>query len=218
MEKDIASLRAWARSHISWFGQAAFRIRTDAGQTVSIDPFRVPRRAGPADLILVTHPHFDHYDRKAIRGLSAASTVVVLPQSCAGPGETGISPGESLRFGDVSVTGIPAYNLEKRFHPRSSGWLGYLIEADGLRIYHAGDTDCVPEMRGIRPDIALLPIGGTSTMDAAEALEAVDLMQATLAIPMHFGLFLILLGGPFAGRRFAARLGERGLALPRSRE
>ena len=217
MEKDLASLKDWAKSHIAWYGQAAFRLRTEAGQTVFIDPFRVPRRAGPADLILVTHPHFDHLDRKAIAGLRAANTALVLPRSCAGSGEIGMSPGESLRFGDARVTALPAYNLEKRFHPRSGAWLGYLLEFDGLRIYHAGDTDRIPEMRDLRPDIALVPIGGTFAMDAAEALEAVDLMQAALAIPMHFGLFFVFLGGPCAGRRFAARLGERALVLPRSR-
>jgi L-ascorbate metabolism protein UlaG (beta-lactamase superfamily) len=217
MEKTAASLKAWAESHITWFGQSAFRVRTDAGPAVFIDPFMVPPRAGPADLILVTHPHRDHYDRKAIRGLSRAATKVVLPRSCAGSGEIGMSPGESLSFGEARVSGIPAYNLEKRFHPRSCGWLGYLIEAGGLRIYHAGDTDSIPEMRDLRPDIALIPIGGTFAMDGAEALEAVDLMKATLAVPMHYGMLGILLGGRGAGRRFAAAIGEKGLVLPRSR-
>jgi len=217
MERDLASLRDWAASHITWYGQAAFRLRTEAGQAIFIDPFRVPRRAGPADLILVTHPHFDHYDRKAIARLRTTETPVVLPRSCAGSGEIGMYAGESLSFGKARVTGISAYNLEKKYHPKPSAWLGYLIEVDGLRIYHAGDTDRIPEMRGLKPGIALIPIGGSFGMDASEALDAVDLMQATLAIPMHFGLFLILLGGPCAGRRFAARLGDRGLALPRSR-
>ncbi len=218
MEKNLATLKVWAESHIAGFGQSAFRIRADSGTTVFIDPFRVPAVAGPADLILVTHPHRDHLDRRAISGLGSAATKLVLPRSCAESGQVGLSPGESFSLGDIEVTGLPAYNLRKRFHPRSKGWLGYLIEIDGLRIYHAGDTDLIPEMRGLAPDIALLPIGGSFAMGADEALEAFALLGATLAIPMHYGMLGFLLGGRGAGRRFAERLGPAGLVLPKVRE
>ena len=214
MEKSIDSVKEWARGHLQWYGQSAFRIRTDAGRTIFIDPYRVPAGAGPADLILVTHPHMDHYDRKSIEGLRGERTVVALPRSCAEGGMTGVAPGETMRLPPASVTGIHAYNLTKRFHPGSANWLGYMIEVEGVTVYHAGDTDLIPEMKDLRPDIALLPIGGFFSMGGRAAAEAALLLRATLAIPMHYGP---LIGGRGAGARFAGRVGPGSLALPMER-
>jgi L-ascorbate metabolism protein UlaG (beta-lactamase superfamily) len=212
MESSVEALKGWAMSHLDWFGQSAFRIRSESGRTVFIDPWRVPAGAGPADLILVTHPHGDHYDHKAIAGLCKKGTVVVLPRSCAGEGETGIAAGESLTVGVMRVSGVAAYNQSKRFHPKSSSWLGYLLEVDGMRVYHAGDTDVIAEMRELRPDIALLPIGGIFAMDWRAGVEAARILKATLSIPMHYGW---LLGGRNAGRHFARRIGSGAMVMPR---
>jgi L-ascorbate metabolism protein UlaG (beta-lactamase superfamily) len=212
MESSVEALKGWAMSHLDWFGQSAFRIRSESGRAVFIDPWRVPASAGPADLILITHPHGDHYDRKAIEGLRKQGTVVVLPRSSAGEGQTGISAGESLTVGVIRVSGVAAYNQTKRFHPKSSNWLGYLIEVDGMRVYHAGDTDVIAEMRELRPDIALLPIGGMFAMDWRAGVEAAGLLKASLSIPMHYSC---LLGGRSAGRRFARRIGPGAMVMPR---
>ena len=212
MDTTRESLRAWARERLSWFGQSAFRLSTPT-MRIFFDPWRVPASAGPADLILVTHPHGDHYDRKAIEGLSKETTALVLPRSCAEGQAVGVAAGETLKVGGVGVTGVAAYNLTKRFHPRSGNWLGYLVEVDGVRLYHAGDTDPVPEMKDLRPDIALIPIGGMFAMDWKEGARAVSLLGATLAIPMHYGM---MLGGRNAGRRFAGLVGEGALVLSRS--
>lgn len=212
MEGSVEALKGWAMSHLQWFGQSAFRIRSESGRAVFIDPWRVPPSAGPADLILVTHPHSDHYDRKAIAGLRKAGTVVVLPASCAGEAQTGIAAGQSLQVGTINVTGVAAYNLTRRFHPKSGNWLGYVVEVDGMKVYHAGDTDAIPEMRDMRPDIALLPIGGIFAMDWRAAAQAADLLKAVLSIPMHYGLFL---GGRGAGRRFSRRVGTGSMVMPR---
>jgi L-ascorbate metabolism protein UlaG (beta-lactamase superfamily) len=212
MEGSLEALKGWAMSHLQWFGQSAFRIRSESGRAVFIDPWRVPSSAGPADLILITHPHGDHYDRRAIAGLSKQGTVLVLPRSCAAEGQSAIAAGENLVIGTIRVTGVAAYNLTKRFHPRSGNWLGYLVEVDGIRVYHAGDTDVIPEMRDLRPDIALLPIGGMFVMDWRAGVEAAALLKANLSIPMHYGLFL---GGRGAGKRFAARLGPSGMVMSR---
>ena len=213
MDKSPADLKTWAASHLRWYGQSAFRLRLESGQSVFFDPWRVPAREGPADLVLVTHPHGDHLDRKAVEGLRRSSSEMVLPRSCAQPGWRSIEAGQTIQVGPVSVTAVAAYNIGKRFHPRSEAWVGYLLEAEGLRVYHAGDADLIPEMNGLRPDIALLPIGGLFTMNAAAAERAAAALEAALCIPMHFGT---LLGGRKAGDRFARRLGERGLALPRA--
>jgi L-ascorbate metabolism protein UlaG (beta-lactamase superfamily) len=212
MESSVEALKGWAMSHLHWFGQSAFRIRSESGRAVFIDPWRVPASAGPADLILVTHPHRDHYDRKAIKGLSKQGTIVVLPRSCAGEGQAGIGAGESLTVGAMRVSGVAAYNQTRRFHPKSSSWLGYLLEVDGIRVYHAGDTDVIAEMRELRPDIALLPIGGIFAMDWRAGVEAAGILKASLSIPMHYSW---LLGGSSAGRRFAKRVGSRAMVMPR---
>jgi L-ascorbate metabolism protein UlaG (beta-lactamase superfamily) len=213
MDKSPQALKAWAARHLRWYRQSAFRIRTDAGQSIFLDPWRVPAREGKADLILVTHPHRDHLDHAAIEGLRGPQTELVLPRSCARPGWKSIQAGETLRIGAVTVTAVPAYNVAKRFHPRSEAWIGYLVEVDGLRVYHAGDTDVIPEMDGLRPDIALLPVGGLFAMNGEAAEQAAAALDAAVCIPMHFGM---LLGGRKAGERFVRRLGERGLVLPRS--
>ncbi|HYW82646.1 MAG TPA: MBL fold metallo-hydrolase [Spirochaetia bacterium] len=213
MDKSVEWLKEWASRRLQWFGQSAFRIGTDSGRVIFIDPFRVPAGAGPADLILVTHPHGDHFDRGAIAGLSTTATVVVLPSSCAEAGQESLSAGQTATFGTVRVTGIRAYNVRKRFHPQSGNWLGYMIDVDGVRLYHAGDTDAVQEMRDLKPDIALLPIGGMFTMNLGTAAEAVVLLKAGLAIPMHYGM---LLGGRGAGRRFSVLVGAGSLVLPRA--
>jgi L-ascorbate metabolism protein UlaG (beta-lactamase superfamily) len=209
--RTVEALRLWAQEHLSWFGQSAFRITT-AGSRIFIDPFRVPSSAGPASLILVTHPHQDHYDKAAISGLRGRDTVVVLPMSCAGPGQRGIAPGQTETISGVKITGVPAYNVARRFHPKSGSWLGYVVEVDGVRIYHAGDTDPLPEMNGLRPDIALLPVGGMFTMNWKAAAELQRTLGAALAIPMHFNM---LIGGRRAGKRFAAAVGPGGLVLGR---
>jgi len=212
MDKSPASLRAWALSHLRWYRQSSFRILSEAGKSIFIDPWRVPAAEGKADLILVTHPHRDHLDRNSVAGLRGPATELVMPKSCTEPGWKAISAGETLRLGPALVTAVPAYNVGKRFHPREQSWLGYIVEMDGLRVYHAGDTDVIPEMDGLRPDIALLPVGGMFAMDRAGAERAASSLSATLSIPMHFGM---LLGGRKAGERFARQMGEHGLELPR---
>ena len=213
MDKSPAALQSWARSHLRWYRQSSFRLATDAGRSIYIDPWRVPAAEGAADLVLVTHPHGDHLDRRSVSGLRGPATDLVMPRSCVEPGWKAIAAGETLRLGDVVVTAVPAYNVRKRFHPRAEAWVGYLLEVDGLRIYHAGDTDLIPEMDGLRPDIALLPIGGMFAMNVDAAKRAASALEATLSIPMHYGM---LLGGRGAGGRFARRMGDRGLALPRA--
>jgi L-ascorbate metabolism protein UlaG (beta-lactamase superfamily) len=210
---SIEDLKGYAEEHLRWYGQSAFRLSAASGEVLFMDPFRVPASAGPADIILISHPHSDHFDRRAVSSLRGSRTEVVVPQSSARAGLEGISAGQSLRIGNIGITALPAYNLSKPFHARQKGWVGYVVEVDGLRVYHAGDTDLIPEMKGLKPDIALLPVGGLFTMNAAGAAEAAGALGAVLAIPMHFnGLF----GGRDAGERFARLLGVAAMVLKRS--
>jgi len=180
--------------HIHWLGHDTFRL--DGSSTVYIDPWKLPAGARPADLILVTHDHFDHFSAADIARIGSAATTLIGPAAVTGQvsGLTTVTlaPGEAATVGGVTVTAVPAYNLDKfrsagePYHPREAGYLGYVVEMDGRRIYHAGDTDAIPEMSAVRCDVALLPVGGTYTMTAEEAAAACEELDAAAAVPMHF--------------------------------
>jgi L-ascorbate metabolism protein UlaG (beta-lactamase superfamily) len=172
---------------ISWLGHAGFRI--DGDSTVYIDPFNIS--GGPmADLILVTHTHYDHYSPEDIKKISGPNTTLVITEDAAVDGGIQVvraAPGTILDVTGVQVRAIPAYNINKAFHPRENRWVGYVVSIGGATVYHTGDTDAIPEMEGLDPDVALVPVGGTYTMNAAEAAGAVKSMNASAAIPMHWG-------------------------------
>jgi len=181
--------------HIHWLGHDSFRI--DGGGTLYVDPWKLPAGQPAATGILVTHDHYDHFSPDDIDRLTGPDTLLVGP-SCV-TDKTGsrsavtVRPGETVTVGDASVTAVPAYNLDKFkapgvvFHPREAGHVGYVIDVDGLRIYHAGDTDAIAEMGDIDVDVALLPVGGTYTLTPDEAAEACTRLKAKVVVPMHFG-------------------------------
>jgi len=181
--------------NIHWLGHDSFRL--DGSSTVYIDPWKLGAGAPRADLILVTHDHFDHFSPDDIARLSTPRTTLIGPASVTaqvdGVAAVTLSAGGTVTVGGVTVTAVAAYNLDKFrqpgevFHPRADGGLGYIVELDGRRIYHAGDTDAIPEMRDVRCDVALLPVSGTYVMTAAEAAEACRMISAAVAVPMHFG-------------------------------
>jgi len=178
---------------IHWLGHASFRL--DGSATVYIDPWRL-HSTRPADIILVTHDHHDHLSPEDIARISRPDTVLVCPQSCAGKlrGDVRVvKPGDVLTVGKATIQAVPAYNTNKPNHSQQAGNVGYVVEMDGWRVYHAGDTDLIPEMAEIACDVALLPIGGTYTMDATEAAQALGMMRTRYAIPMHYGG---IVGGP----------------------
>lgn len=172
---------------VHWLGHASFRLAASA--VIYVDPFQL--NGGPrADVILITHRHHDHLSPDDIARVSGPDTVVIAPADCLAPltGYTRmIAPGDTLRIGTVEVSAVPAYNVTKSFHPKSNGWVGYVVTVDGATVYHAGDTDVIPEMAAICADIALLPIGGTYTMTADDAAQAVRMIRPAIAIPMHYG-------------------------------
>ena len=180
--------------NIHWLGHDTFRL--DGSSTVYLDPWKLPAGARLADLILVTHDHFDHFSAGDIARIGSAATTLIGPAAvtdqASGLTAVTLAPGETTTVGGVTVTAVPAYNLDKfrcpgePYHPREAGYLGYVVEMDGLRIYHAGDTDAIPEMSDVRCDVALLPVGGTYTMTAEEAAAACGALGAVAVVPMHF--------------------------------
>lgn len=177
---------------VKWLGHASFRISAD-GKVIYIDPYAGDYRE-KADIILVTHSHFDHCDKGKIRMISKSDTTIVAPEECAGALEGDVrlaKAGEKITIGDVEVKVVHAYNVKrfrspgKPFHPKGFG-VGYLIGVGGKVIYHAGDTDFIPEMKEMgKVDLALLPSGDTYTMNNLEASEAALTINPKFAIPMH---------------------------------
>jgi L-ascorbate metabolism protein UlaG (beta-lactamase superfamily) len=177
---------------IKWLGHDGFEITTD-DLTLMIDPFQVEGDR-KADIILVTHPHYDHCSVDDVARLSKPSTVIVTePESAeklsaANPsGDIRIvKPGDRLEVSGILIEAVAAYNVNKHFHPKEKNWLGFIATIDGVRVYHAGDTDMIPEMNGLSIDIALLPVSGTYVMTADEAVAAAKRIKPKTAIPMHY--------------------------------
>jgi L-ascorbate metabolism protein UlaG (beta-lactamase superfamily) len=176
--------------HIHWFGQSAFRIE-DGALEVYIDPFQLPEGLPKADVIFITHAHFDHFSMEDIAKIKAGHTMIVAPQDVASlfvDSVLGVIPGKDYTIGAWKVTTVPAYNISKKFHPKERKWVGYIMTlADGQKMYHAGDTDFIPEMREIHTDIAMLPCDGTYTMTAVQAADAANIFKPKVLIPMHLG-------------------------------
>jgi L-ascorbate metabolism protein UlaG (beta-lactamase superfamily) len=199
---------------VEWLGHSGFRIRVGRA-VVYIDPYRVPEGSPPADLILITHGHYDHFSPQDVERLSTRATWLVGPAAVAErvSGQVhSIAPGELLEdelVRGVHVAAVAAYNTSKRdaegrvFHPRDAGWVGYELNLRGERLYHSGDTDVIPEMdRVTGVDVALLPVSGVYVMTAQEAAEAARRIQPRVAVPMHWGSHI---GTERDARAFAAK-------------
>ncbi len=176
--------------HIHWLGHSAFRIEDNSTQ-IYIDPFKLPANLPKADIIFVTHAHYDHFSLEDIVRIKKDSTIIVATKdvtSKIGKGTVTVFSGQNYSVGILKVMTVSAYNLDKKFHPKGNNWVGYIITlSNGQKIYHAGDTDFIPEMRKVITDIALLPCGGTYTMTAQQAAEAANTFMPKVLIPMHWG-------------------------------
>ena len=172
---------------IHWLGHDSFRI--DGVKTVYFDPWHISD--GPkADIILITHSHYDHFSPADIALIQKDSTEIVCVSECRDKlsGKLHIiKPGDTMEIQGILIEAVPAYNTDKQFHPAANKWAGYIITLEDTRIYHAGDTDLIPEMKDIECDIALLPVSGTYVMTAREAVEAVKAVNPKIAISMHWG-------------------------------
>jgi len=189
--------------NIHWYGHDAFRI-DDAGKHIYIDPWNVPNTAPKADVILVTHSHFDHFSEPDIAALSTKATKVVAPADVAkklGRAATAVKPGDTVTVDALKIAAVPAYNIGKPFHQPSSGWVGFVVTlSTGATVYHAGDTDATPEMKAIENlDVALLPVSGKYVMTAEEAAAAANVFKPRLVIPMHYGA---IIGGASDAEKF----------------
>ncbi len=186
---------------IRWHGHDSFSIIGNV--TIMVDPYKMAKQE-KADLVLISHNHFDHLSVDDLKNLSTKGTSIVAAKECIDilkgfdfKEKIGISPGEEKTVRGVKIKSIPAYNVtkinpdtKKPFHPKEDNKVGFLFELNGTTIYHAGDTDLIPEMSDLKPDIALLPVSGTYVMTAQEAAKAVEKIKPKIAIPMHYGVIV----------------------------
>jgi L-ascorbate metabolism protein UlaG (beta-lactamase superfamily) len=172
---------------IVWMGHDCFRIDTE--KTIYFDPYQI--EGGPeADLILVSHDHFDHCSPEDVAKIQGEKTVIVTEKDSAKQlsGDVRvIKPGDSLTVDGVKIEAVPSYNTDKAFHPKGNNWLGFVVEIDGVKVYHTGDADFIPEMNDLEVDIALIPVSGTYVMTSEQAVQAARAINPKVAIPMHYG-------------------------------
>jgi len=177
----------------TWIKQSCFRVE-DEETIIYFDPYGVTGSPRDANIIFVTHSHDDHCNVSAVRAVMKEGTVLVTePESAAKLKSLGLEtktmkPGDAIEWKKLKIKAVPSYNINKTNHPKSKNYLGFIVTlGDGRRVYQAGDTDNIPEMAEIETDIALLPIGGTYTMNAVEAAQAAKAIHPAIAVPMHFG-------------------------------
>jgi len=173
---------------IHWLGHDTFKIAGE--KVIYTDPFKI-KKADNADIILITHEHYDHCSPEDVKKIQKAHTVIVTVADCAKKlsGKIKIvKPGDKINVEGIEIEAVPSYNTNKQFHVKERGWVGYIFKVKGQRIYIAGDTDHIPEMKTFKEiDIALLPVSGTYVMTADEAVKAALDIKPRIAIPMHYG-------------------------------
>ena len=185
---------------IEWKGHSSFFI--NGSKKIYIDPYKLSPGSGDsskkADIVLITHSHYDHCSIEDLSRIVKDGSVIIIPADCQSKLNhlnekldiKIMEPGKEVEILGVDVKPVPAYNINKDFHEKNEYWNGYVIIIDGVKIYHAGDTDLIPEMNNLTDmniDIALLPVGGTYTMSAQEAAKACFIIKPKKAVPMHFG-------------------------------
>ncbi len=177
--------------NIKWLGHASFKLTGE--KIIYIDPWKT-KDDEKADIILITHEHFDHCSIEDIKKLSTSETDIFITPDCQSKlrdvkGNVKlVEPNKEYESHGIKIETVHAYNTNKKFHPKENDWVGYIITINNKRIYHAGDTDLIPEMSNLKNiDIALMPVSGTYVMTAEEAAKAAELFNPIVAIPMHCG-------------------------------
>lgn len=182
---------------LKWLGHSSFLVKDS--KTIYIDPYNIPE-SEKADIILITHDHYDHCSLADISKIVKPKTIILITAECQSKitkldnvEMQIVEAGDEIRLGDIKVEVVPAYNIGKEFHQKGD-CVGFVVKMDNVIVYHAGDTDLIPEMEKLtgygkqgNQFIAILPVGGTYTMTAEEAAKAASIIKPSLAIPMHYG-------------------------------
>ena len=177
---------------ITWLGHAAFKIKTFSGRIIYLDPYQLKEEEEKADIVVSTHDHGDHFSRRDIKKIATEDTVVLGPESIASSlqkfnGQP-IKLGDSFDYKDLSIELMPAYNIKKANHPKKNEWAGIIVRSGDKSIYHAGDTERIPEMKDLASQnitVAMIPCGGTYTMGFDEAADSTVDVKPEIVVPMH---------------------------------
>ena len=184
-------------------------IRFSKGKIIYFDPFKIEKSYNDADVIFITHDHYDHYSEEDIDKVIKEDTIIVAPEDLETKLlEKGfekeniilVKPNESYTAKGIKFQTIPAYNTNKQFHPKENNWVGYILEIEGVNYYIAGDTDITEENKKVNCDVAFVPVGGTFTMDYKEAAELINEIKPKVAVPIHYGS---IVGSKKDGAKFA---------------
>lgn len=170
-------------------------IKINKEKVIYIDPFKIDKIYQDADIIFITHSHYDHYSEEDIKKIIKENTKIIVTNDLKQKVESitiseniiVVQPNEKYCVEGIIFETIPAYNLNKQFHPKQNNWVGYVIELNGLKYYIAGDTDITDENKTVKCDVAFVPVGGTYTMTAKEAAKLVNIIKPKIAIPIHYG-------------------------------
>ena len=171
-------------------------IKINKGKVIYIDPFKIDKDYKDADIIFITHDHYDHYSEEDIDKIKKENTIIVAPEELItkllnkGFQKNYIitvKPNKKYQVEGIEFETVPAYNMNKQFHPKENEWVGYIIELNGIKYYIAGDTDITEENKKVKCDVAFVPVGGTYTMDAKEAATLVNEIKPKIAVPIHYG-------------------------------
>ncbi|SDC86526.1 L-ascorbate metabolism protein UlaG, beta-lactamase superfamily [Williamwhitmania taraxaci] len=183
-------------NNMEWLGQAAVKVICQ-GKTIYIDPYKLTK-SDSADIVLITHSHSDHWSIDDIKKVVTSKTTLIAPIECLdevkdlpAKAKIGVIPGFKQTVDGIAIEAVPAYNVVKtKFHGRDKNFVGYILNLDGVKLYHTGDTERIPEMKSINADIILLPLGQTYTMNSVEeAAESAKDVKASIAIPIHYGMY-----------------------------
>lgn len=183
-------------------------IKLSGSKIVYIDPYGIENEMHDADFILCTHTHYDHYSPEDIEKVRKKDTILIAPTDMEGIIK--VIPNVKYEIQGLKFKTTYSYNLDKNFHPKENGWVGYLIELDGVIYYITGDTDVVPEIKDVKCDVAFLPVGGTYTMNVEEAADFAKKINAEVIVPTHYGK---IVGEKEDGRKFANLVKNKRIEL-----
>jgi len=166
-------------------------IKISKEKTIYIDPFKIEKENHDADIIFITHDHYDHYSPEDIQKIENENTIIVAPKTVKALSKMKnvffVEPNNTYEIEGIKVETIPSYNINKKFHLKENEWVGYILEINNIRYYIAGDTDVTDENKQVKCDVALIPVGGTYTMDYIEAAELANIIKPKIVIPTHYG-------------------------------